>query len=355
MIQVIFTLDYEIHGNGEGCPQRLMVGPTDRLIQLLDEYGAKLTIMADIPEILKFKEYKERYGRDDYSYEDIAAQLQRSISERHDVQLHLHSAYFNARYDGRRWTQDWSEYNFAGLPLERMNWMVKTCKDFLESLLRPVDPLYRCTVFRAANWSVSPSKNVVHALIENGIEIDTSVFKYGRRDGLVTFDYSHAISQTGPWRVSEKDICTDDAEGHLWESPIYSEYRWVGAFLTSSRIYRALITRRHSVKQESLKGISRLDITANHSRRLGGFRRLFERHAWKADFNQCSGDQLIRALKRVQQSNPNSRGEIPFVLIGHSKLFNSRNAKQLESFLKYVADEKNSYNFGKFNSLHLIS
>ena len=59
MLNVIFTLDYEIHGNGEGCPHELMVEPTRRLMDLFDEHGAKLTIMADVAEILKFKEYKD--------------------------------------------------------------------------------------------------------------------------------------------------------------------------------------------------------------------------------------------------------------------------------------------------------
>jgi len=72
MLNVIFTLDYEIHGNGEGCPYELMVEPTRRMLDLFDEYGAKLTIMADVAEILKFKEYKEQRGRDDYHYEAIA-------------------------------------------------------------------------------------------------------------------------------------------------------------------------------------------------------------------------------------------------------------------------------------------
>ena len=57
MLQVIFTLDYEIHGNGEGCPRELMVEPTRRMLELFDQFGAKLTIMADIGEILKFKQY----------------------------------------------------------------------------------------------------------------------------------------------------------------------------------------------------------------------------------------------------------------------------------------------------------
>ncbi len=213
MLNVIFTLDYEIHGNGDGCPHQLMVEPTSRLLDLFDRYGAKLTIMADVAEILKFREYKEQYGRDDYYYDAIVAQLKDAIRRGHDVQLHLHCSYFNARFEEGKWRQDWSEYNFAGLSEERIDEVLRIGKNFLEDQLRPVDPSYRCDVFRAANWAVSPSRNVVRALVNNGFRIDTSVFKYGRRDGLVHFDYSNAPSNIVPWLASEQDICRrDDSE-----------------------------------------------------------------------------------------------------------------------------------------------
>ena len=35
MLKIIFTLDYEIHGNGDGCPHELMVEPTDRMLRLI--------------------------------------------------------------------------------------------------------------------------------------------------------------------------------------------------------------------------------------------------------------------------------------------------------------------------------
>ena len=57
-----FTLDYEIHGNGDGNPYELMVEPTYRLMTLLEKYGQKLTIMADVAEILCFKRYAEGRG-----------------------------------------------------------------------------------------------------------------------------------------------------------------------------------------------------------------------------------------------------------------------------------------------------
>ena len=131
------------------------------------------------------------------------------------MQLHLHSSYFNARFQNGRWEQDWSEYNFSGLRYERMLEMVRLGKEYLEELLMPVNPNYKCIAFRAANWSVSPSRNVVCALHSNGIEIDTSVFKHGRRSGIVTFDYSKAPSSLVPWRVDEEDICRRNDNGKL--------------------------------------------------------------------------------------------------------------------------------------------
>src|SRR5439155_5345154 len=121
---------YEINGNGEGCSRELMVEPTARLLRLFDEYGARLTIMADIGEILKFKEYAERRGKDDYHFAEIRDQLQKAVRTGHDVQLHIHSSYFNATHDGRRWVQDWSEYNFAGLSPKRMGEMIERGKNF---------------------------------------------------------------------------------------------------------------------------------------------------------------------------------------------------------------------------------
>src|ERR1019366_4841248 len=102
--------------------------------------------------------------RDDYHYDAIAEQLREAIRRGHDVQLHLHASYFNARHENGRWQQDWSEYNFAGLPQERLTEIVRIGKQYLEDLLKPVDPQYECLAFRAANWAMSPSRNVVRAL-----------------------------------------------------------------------------------------------------------------------------------------------------------------------------------------------
>ena len=356
VVRVIFTLDYEIHGNGEGCPYELMVEPTARLLRLFDAHGARLTIMADIAEILKFKEYADQHGKDLYHYQDIAAQLQTAVRGGHDVQLHIHSSYFNATHDGRRWVQDWTEYNFAGLSPCRLDELIKLGRNFLESLLQPVNPAYRCNVFRAANWSVSPSQNVVRALVNNGIRIDTSVFKYGRREGLVNFDYRLAHSDMLPWRADEDAIWRSNPHGEIWEVPIYSEHRCLPAFLSLNRIYRSILGRFHRVPgtlgNPGGYGASRGTRHSSVTRRLG---RLVGRHAWKADFNQCTGRQLIGALKRGASRHRDSAAPRPFVLIGHSKLFTSWNDRTLRPFLAHVVGNKSRFQFGTFGSLGLGS
>jgi hypothetical protein len=356
MLNVLFTLDYEIHGNGEGCPQELMVEPTDRMLRLFDEYGAKLTIMADVAEILKFKEFADQHGRDDYHYRAIVAQLQRAVRGGHDVQLHIHASYFNATHDGRRWVQDWSEYDFAGLSLDRLNEIVRIGKDELEALLQPVNPDYRCFVFRAANWSVNPGRNVIQALLNNGITVDTSIFKYGRRSGIVSFDYSAAESELVPWRVGADDLCSRDDRGRLWEFPIYCENRWLGAFLSPNRLYRVAQSRQHRISGNAqVSPANGFPQPAKKSGLLDKLSMVAKKHAWKADFNQCTGRQLIGALRRADQRYAGRSEMLPFILIGHSKLFNGVNEKSLRPFLEYVAGDPARYQFGTFGDFENLA
>ena len=352
MLNVIFTLDYEIHGNGDGSPRDLMVEPTARLLDLFDQYGAKLTIMADVAEILKFREYRQNFGRDDFHYQAIVDQLKDAIRRGHDVQLHLHCSYFNARVEDGRWKQDWNEYNFAGLTEERITEVLKIGKRFLEEQLQPVDPNYRCYVFRAANWAVSPSRNVVRALVDNGFAIDTSVFKYGRRTGLVNFDYSNAPSNIVPWFADEHDICRRNDTSPLLEVPIYCEQRWLGAFFSPNRIYRALSSRAHRLQQDEISSGSSTssDTAATKSRNHNKLSSWLKRHPWKADFNQCTGNQLISAINRADAEHGAAGRTLPFVLIGHSKLFTRQNERSLKPFLRHIATSHDRYAFATFDS-----
>jgi len=345
MLNLIFTLDYEIHGNGDGSPYKLMVEPTERLMNLLEKYGFKLTILADIAEILCFKKYFEQTSEDKFNYKEIEKQLQNAVKRGHDVQLHIHSSYFKANFDGKKWVQNWQEYNMASLDYQRINEMIKAGVDLLESIILPVKPDYKCTAFRAANWSMMPTENIYKALINNGIKIDTSVYKGGAQSGNVCYDYSEAYSNIENYTASEQNINHYDKNGQLTEYPIYTEMRPFWHFVSPLRIFRMIRAKFHKHAKNKTKVSDTQSETKKNNKKIS-LKSFFRKSAWKLDFNQASGQQMIAALKRIQRVDL-QKDNIYVVLIGHSKTFVPYNEKTLEKFLKWAKKQKN-IEFGLF-------
>lgn len=333
---LIFTLDYEIHGNGDGSPYDLMVEPTYRLMDLLEKYGFQLTILADIAEIFCFKNYYETTGDDKFFYKQIAEQLQEAIRRGHDVQLHIHSSYFKSQYKDTSWQQYWPEYNMAALPLERIDEMVKMSKNYLETLLQPINPNYECHVFRAANWSMMPTENIYQALVNNGIKIDTSVYKGGRQKGNVDYDYTNAYSTLYSYKASQTNINNHDPNGRLTEYPIYTEMRSFLAFVSILRIFRMIRAKFH--KHTIVQNSSASQAIKDNPKKMS-LRSFFIKSPWKLDFNQGTGKQLINALKRIRRKYKRHENT-SVVLIGHSKTFVPYNEHTLEKFLKWAARQK---------------
>ncbi|MCU0691101.1 MAG: hypothetical protein MUF54_06855, partial [Polyangiaceae bacterium] len=324
------------------------------MLALLDRYGAKLTIMADVAEILRFRDHLETTGEDRFHYRAITRQLRRAVEAGHDVQLHLHSSYLNAVFDGVAWKQDYASYDLARLPLDRLRQMIGESKRWLEELIVPVKPTYRCNVFRAANWSMQPSENLVRALVEHGFQIDTSVFRYGRHDDLVRFDYAHAYSDLCPWPAAARDICQHDSASRLFEVPIYCELQAIWRFVTPNRIYRVVQQVLNPLPDDPVDARS----ASPETRRLvdtviRAGHAAVQRYPWKADFNQCEGRQLIGALRRADARYCHIQPDLPFVLIGHSKTFTRYNAWSLRPFLAFVQANPHRFGFGTFSNLDI--
>lgn len=333
----------------------LMVEPTDRMMDLFDAYNARLTIMADVSEIGKFKEHHETTGIDSFHYESISRQLQRAVKTGHDVQLHLHPSYDKARYLNGCWLQNYEEYNLATLKLKRLDEIIKSGISLLNEMLETANPDYSCIAFRAANWSMQPSDNIIEALIKNRIKYDTSVFKYGRHDGLVNFNYDNAYSELFPWPVSAHEICEMDPDGKLIEVPIYCVKRSLPAFLSLNRLYRAISSWKHRAGKNVLENAP-IDTTKTKSPSLPAkiinkASMLFKKHPWKMDFNQCTGSQLIRGLQNIEKRYGQDDVNLPVVLIGHSKIFTRSNEKSLQPFLAYIANNQARFQFGTFHDI----
>lgn len=333
-----FTLDYEVHGNGDGNPYSLMVEPTWRLMGLLEKYGQQVTIMADVAEILAFKRFYNGTGRDDFHTLDIENQLREAIRRGHDVQLHIHSSWFKAEWNGKKWDQCIEEYNLAALPEERIDEMVGQCVSYLTELLTPVKPNYKVWLFRAANWSMMPTEGLYGILLKHGITADTSVYKGGVQGGNVCYDYRSAWHNLLSYPASSKDInllASNSQESVLTEYPIYTEMRPFWVFVTPIRLFRMVRAKFHRHKINETAAPDNTGISREDNRRLS-MKSFFRKSPWKMDFNQATGSQLIGAMKRIMSLAITDRTEVDVVLIGHSKSFVRYNENSFTKFLKWV-------------------
>ena len=338
MQNLIFTLDYEIHGNGDGSPYNLMVEPTYRLMDLLEKYDAKLTIFADIAEILCFKRYYEETKDDKFCYLDIIKQLQDAVKRGHDVQLHTHSSYFKAEYNGTRWEQYIEEYNMAALPYERIDEMIKQSVGFLNEILKPIKPDYECIAFRAANWSMMPTPNIYKALVNNGIRIDTSVYKGGCQGGNVSYDYRDVYSNIESYPASSENINLFDVEGKITEYPIYTLMKPFWYFISPIRVFRMIRAKFHKHRKNQVATEMSGQANKNDNRKLS-VKSFFRLSPWKYDFNQATSRQMIKTLKNILKKT-DLKKDLNIVLIGHSKSFLKYNEKTLEAFLRFAARQK---------------
>ena len=116
MIECIFTIDYEIYGNGEGSLKELVFEPAKRLKTIFDEAGAKFVVFVEAAELEKIDTF-----RTDPAIDQVKDQIREFHQDGYEIALHLHPQWCNARYENEKWNLDYTEYNLCTLPERRID------------------------------------------------------------------------------------------------------------------------------------------------------------------------------------------------------------------------------------------
>ena len=173
-IYLALTHDWELRGDGSGDIDEIQFAPLQRLLEIYQRAGARTTFMPDVMQQIAFRslehEHPELKSLADRWDEHVLAARQSD----HDIQLHLHSQWSDARYQGGRWELHgpWSLLSYDA-PAARQ--MIAGGNKYLEDLLRSFDQRYRCVAFRASALALAPSATLLTTLAELGIEIDVSM------------------------------------------------------------------------------------------------------------------------------------------------------------------------------------
>jgi hypothetical protein len=313
MIECVFTIDYELYGNGEGSLRDLVHEPTRKLIRIFEKAGARFVCFVEAIELQTIEK-----NRADAAIRDVRCQIRELYHQGFEIALHCHPQWFNASYRHKQWLLDYREYNLCVLPKERIAQMLGGAIDYLRSVLALPD--FTPLAYRAGNWLFQPTRTAARVLVEQGIKIDSSVFKGGVQH-YHHLDYRGA-RRNGPFWTFTNDVNVPDPGGRLLEMPIYTEMVPFWKMATKKRL--AL----------QMKGPSTATSGRQKFDRIHDLMRF--RQPRKFDFCRMTVPELIEMINRVI-TDDKKEPELyrPIIAIGHSKdLVDFKAIEYLLSYLK---------------------
>ena len=298
MIECIFTIDYEIYGDGHGSLKELVYEPAKQLKALFDQLGAKLVVFVEAAELEKI----DTFGTDP-AIEDVKQQIRDFHEDGHEIALHVHPQWCNARYQDGAWKLDYKELMpISCLSEQRIDSIVGHSIAYLRSVVD--DPDFTPLSFRAGNWLFQPTGTIARVLTRYGIKIDSSVYKGGRQRKH-KLDYRPAMANGYYWKFRD-DVNVSDPTGPLLEVPIYTRMVPFWEMATSKRI--GLQYKAANGTQPARDRFDRLLDLARF------------RHPLKFDFCRMTLAELlstIEAASHADQSDPELYK--PILAIGHTK------------------------------------
>jgi hypothetical protein len=175
LIHLALTDDWEVRGNGTGDPRVIEFEPMRQLTAIYERYGVRGSFNVELMQQLAFRRHQGAHPELRAFADEWDACVLDAFRRGHDVQPHLHPQWRDAQYKGGgkwRLLSAWSIVTYSGKEIRRM---LSEAVDYLENLLRQIDPGYRCQTYRAGSWCCAPSDDLFPALAELDFVLDMSI------------------------------------------------------------------------------------------------------------------------------------------------------------------------------------
>ena len=312
MIEFIFTLDYEIYGDGSGTLRELVYEPTEQLRTIFRKWNAQFVAFIEVAELEKIEAHET-----DEAIPLVKKQIQDLCRDNHEIALHLHPQWCNARRQHDKWVLDYGEYNLCILPRRRISEIVDRSLQYLRKIVG--QPEFIPLSFRAGNWLFQPTGTAASVLAEKGIQIDSSVFKGGLQHNH-TLDYRRASRNGYYWKFSS-DVNLPDPRGPWMEVPIYTEMVPFWRMPTTKRMGFA---RGFGIHGQGFRQ------KLNSGRDLLRFS-----YPMKLDFCRMNLRELTAIMNRVIQNDRQDPSSYkPIVANGHTK--DLTDPRTVDNFLAFL-------------------
>ena len=328
-IRIFLTFDHELPlGRLSASFENALFVPTQRVMDIAEKYGVKVTFFSDILCAYRYKEWDYRNF-----YVPYANQLQDAIRREHDVQLHIHPHWLTTTYDGTCFlpSDDFLLSNFkddaqhGGIP-----GIIRLSIDCLNDICIPANENYKCIAFRAGGYAVQPDSDILfNSLYTNGIRYDSSMAKgYYFSSGLSTVDF-RKLPKIPNWIIDPEDYHSPlSGKPGILEIPIATIPKTL--FETPTRFKlkkyadRAVENRGRMIHQDTKTGMSSKLKTLLAARMLS-----FDNHTLSLNY-------LLKIFRYNVNLYKNKPDELMFAVMSHPKTMGDYSFELMEGFISSV-------------------
>lgn len=350
MNKLILTFDYELFGDGSGNVFTHIIEPTNKILDICNKHNIKTTVFFEVLEYMKLKEEWDKGNTMGYSVNPIEAiekQIQHAALLGHDIQLHIHPQWHNAKYVNDKWVLDFSNWRLGDFQ-SKLNYgiyeLIENSKAMIEALIKPVLPNYRCIGLRAGGYNIMPSKSVYAAMKSLNMKYDSSVYPGGYEVGsLSKYDYRKVPSCLDHWWANSNDIrMSSDVEKEVLEIPIFALPfpRWQ-RLLTVAKLKSIVFRHKNAISSVTQEKVGK-------NRFLDKIRFLKETEA--STWDVCMFPKFLhkKFFNHIEKSLAGERDS--YVLIGHPKSLQDEN--NFESFIKIANSRSYKYVFKTLTEMY---
>jgi hypothetical protein len=311
-VKIYLTLDYELFFGKSGTPQKCILEPTDRLMEVCDKHNARCVFFIDAGYLEKLRTYSLQFPKLRHDREQIIGQLKRLSSAGHDIQLHVHPHWEGTVYDGKEWIFDLSRYRIDAFSDDSV-------LDIFERYSAAITDVTQkpISAFRAGGWCIQPFAKFRTVFDRLNIAVDSTVFTGGRNSTATEWYDFRDAPDLDYWRF-DSDPCQREANGKFIELPITS-YRLPPTFF-----WRLALTK--VAKLGSHRSFGDGTPSRNSPGQLARLLTTFSTSVVSMDGYKSSF--LMKAYRKMKK-----RRRDHFVVSGHPKALSEYSLKKLDHFL----------------------
>ncbi len=338
--KLFLTFDHELPLGGlKTSYQKALFEPTEKLLKLAADLEFPVTLFTDVLCGMRFREWDE-----DGFYKPYTEQLQKTISAKHDVQLHIHPHWLTTRFEGKTYypSNDFRLADFSSNPNYTIESIIEKGVNFLNEIGRDVIDSYNCVAYRGGGYNLQPGLEIItDSLHRNGIRFDSSICKgYYFSSALSTIDYRN-MPESPNWYIGPDVNIKKKSDAALLEIPIAGIYKSLFEIPTRFKMKRYAGRAPENIGSQIHEGkntqIRKRLIQLFSSRMLS-----FDNYTYSSDYLMKILDYNIRKYQDYDNvmlcaiGHPKSMGDYSFRLLKEFVISVREKYKEQVQFYNYL-------------------